>query len=373
MCLKGKYCKWWPVGPVFGRAGRQASYQWGGFAVASTDVHLIRQARQASILDFLHRQGETAKPAGKNGEYIYLAGDCKVSFKANFWHIFGAGDLGGLVKGNALDFAMGAFGLLLPDAVAALLDGQAVEQVQSAVYGASKEAVLEKPIEQQLKAPKQQNIHIVDDTSDVLIYLMVKRRLHPDVAAMFIDHGYVQQDRAKNAVFVCKDVDGGPDRYALRGTGEKRFMQSPPESTPFIYSTFDGSSEIKGAYIFESAIDAMSYYEFYEKKLGSVLLVAAHGITNFSKAIAIVQEHWELEDAQICLCADNDRAGVEAVEKLVEKHPGYKCRWPARGKDWNEYLYMLKVQGDDASGEIDMWQRVDGSSQSTKMQRTERI
>jgi hypothetical protein len=150
-------------------------------------------------------------------------------------------------------------------------------------------------------------------------------------------NGVPQTFKNNNAVFVHKDENGrviggevqGINTYKrykgiAEGTGESAFLFTPVPAK---------NGEIKKAYLFESAIDLMSFYSFCadKKKLEGAVLVSMGGLK------PSVPKRLEAQGAAIFSCVDNDDAG-----RKFEADNGFK-----RGtnllekegvKDWNDLL-----------------------------------
>lgn len=160
-------------------------------------------------------------------------------------------------------------------------------------------------------------------------------------------NGKTQTFRNANAVFVHKDEDGkvvgaeiqGTNSYkrykgVATGTGDSAFMFTPVPA---------GDNKIKRAYIFESAIDLMSFYSFCDKnKLSGSVLVSMAGLK------PTVPNRLKAEGVQIISCVDNDEAGKkfeedngfirsESVKNYLDKN---------EFKDWNELLVFKKLNPD---------------------------
>lgn len=162
-------------------------------------------------------------------------------------------------------------------------------------------------------------------------------------------NGVKQTFQNANAVFVHRDSSGnviggevqGCNSFKrfkgiAAGTGDSAFMFTPVPAK-------DG--KLKRAYIFESAIDLMSFYTFCDKKkLEGAVLVSMAGLK------PTVPKKLEAEGVQIISCVDNDDAGrkFEAENGFV-RSASVKSHLDDRGfKDWNEML-VFRSENPDAS------------------------
>ena len=96
--------------------------------------------------------------------------------------------------------------------------------------------------------------------------------------------------------------------------------------------------------VFEAAIDLMSYMDIhrdFESNMIALGMVADAPLETFLK------EHPQISSIRFCL--DNDKAGREATEKLMEKYYelGYEVADypPPKGcKDYNEWLVKARKE-----------------------------
>lgn len=162
-------------------------------------------------------------------------------------------------------------------------------------------------------------------------------------------NGVKQTVKNSNAVFVHKneneEIIGGEiqginsfKRFKgiAEGTGESAFMFTPVPAK-------DG--KIKRAYIFESAIDLMSFYTFCDKKkISGAVLISMSGLK------PTVPKNLESKGIQIISCVDNDDAGRKfEKENNFIRSESVKEHLDNKGfKDWNELL-IFKSENPDAN------------------------
>jgi hypothetical protein len=284
------------------------------------------QARRADLREYLTSRGENLKSDG-GGNYTLKAPGFKLSVKNGYWRCF-EGSVGGRESGNALDLAMGLYGMGFREAVDELSKARARE--------ASPESGPRRDGGSRADIPP-----LAADSSEALAYLAGARKINPRIAGRLAEGGYVRQTagRPPNAAFMIYDSSGRCRGCEMRGTTPKRFFRCATDAGwPFNF-TVGGGAAVKGAYVFESAVDAISFWELHEGGLRGALLASAHGIGNFTSAIEVLRSAYSLGEGQICLCADSDAAGSE----YAEAHPEYKrLRVKEPWKDWNDYLRSLK-------------------------------
>lgn len=162
-------------------------------------------------------------------------------------------------------------------------------------------------------------------------------------------NGVPQTFKNANAVFVHRNEKGeavggeiqGCNSFKrfkgiVAGTGESAFMFSP-------FPAKDGKP--KRAYIFESAIDLMSFYTFCDKKkLTGAVFVSMAGLK------PAVPKKLQEQGVRIISCVDNDDAGRQfEKENNFERSESVKGYLDYKGfKDWNELL-VFKSENPDAN------------------------
>ncbi len=161
-----------------------------------------------------------------------------------------------------------------------------------------------------------------------------------------------EEEKYHNCVFV--GYEGEIAKYAaLRGTlsqstfvgevsgSDKRFSFSLPRE--------QGKNITSDVYVFESAIDALSYltligFEQTADWHSIQCLSLGGGISNL-KELPISLEHFlETHTAvrKVILCLDQDETGRNATRLIIERLEGYEVvdLPPQKGKDYNELLQM---------------------------------
>ena len=148
-----------------------------------------------------------------------------------------------------------------------------------------------------------------------------------------------------NAVFVHRNEKGETIGAEIQGCNSyKRYkgIAAGTGDSAFIFNPYP-DKKTKKAYIFESAIDLMSFYNFGDKsKLPGSVLVSMAGLK------PTVPNKLKAEGIQIYSCVDNDDAGrkfenengffrPEGVKNYLDKNDF---------KDWNELLVFKKLNPD---------------------------
>ena len=178
-------------------------------------------------------------------------------------------------------------------------------------------------------------------------------------------NGQARTFKNANAVFVHRNENGeavGGEIQGLNSFKRYKGMAAGTGDTAFMYMpnpTKDGKP--KRAFIFESAIDLMSFYTFCEdkKKLEGAVLVSMAGLK------PTVPKQLEAEGVKIISCVDNDEAGRRfEAENNFERSDWVKSKLDDKGfKDWNELLVFASKNPNANLNE-------NNNSQEQKMQNT---
>ncbi|MDR1208790.1 MAG: DUF3991 and toprim domain-containing protein [Clostridiales bacterium] len=183
----------------------------------------------------------------------------------------------------------------------------------------------------------------------VMAYLCHFRGLDAEIARGLVKSGKIYESADyHNAVFVAFDKDGRPRNAFLRGALSKsgRAFKRDLDGSDKSYSfSLRGHPDSYRAYVFESAIDAISHATIckingedwrdgYRVSLGG---------TSFLGLDRFLAENPNI--SMIAACLDNDPAGVRASAKLADEYSarGYSVmRESPEHKDFNEDLLNLR-------------------------------
>lgn len=252
----------------------------------------IDRANATDLVPFLQRRGEEFKREGK--EYCWKKHD-SVYINGNQWfrHSQGKG-------GRAIDFMVEFYEMTFVEAVN-------------------------------------------EDNENAVSYLENTRGIARTVIDFFIDQGMIFEEKESHSpVFVGLDENGIP-RYAhIRNTREKIRIDASGSDKHYGFS-FSGSSD--KLFVFEAAIDLLSFLSIYPKKWKKHHYVALGG-TSERAMKHYLEKHTEIRE--VVLCLDDDQAGNEGCNKLLDyisKELTVKRMTPAL-KDWNEVL-MMKRNGNN--------------------------
>lgn len=167
-----------------------------------------------------------------------------------------------------------------------------------------------------------------------MVYLR-QRKIPEELIQEFYREGLIYEDAQRhNVVFVGKDESGIP-RYAhCKGTEDTFRMDvlGSDKAHNFAYRS-DG----KSLFVFEAPIDLISFIALYPKNWKSRNYLSLGGIGAKSLE-GFLSERSDMET--IYICTDADKAGNDAVGRLLESIPEHMTvvRLMPCAKDWNEVL-----------------------------------
>ncbi len=323
---------------------------------------LVKSARETDLLTYFQENNYNIMKTGDNYYIKEIPGFC-INQKKNQWyhHYINEGR-----TNNSIDCLTIILGLSFNQAVFELT-GKDITDMRSESYPkkyapqyTSPPRPKNNPEEKKvLKMPEQsENMH------NLFAYFCQTRKIPYSIVEEFVHakllyqsqntvnitiNGIPQTFKNANAVFVHRNEKGEAvggevqgcnsfKRYKgiVAGTGESAFMFSP-------FPAKDGKP--KRAYIFESAIDLMSFYTFCDKKkMTGVLLISMAGLK------PAIPKKLQKEGVQIISCVDNDDAGRKfEAENNFLRSESVKNYLDYKGfKDWNELL-VFKSENPDAN------------------------
>ena len=182
------------------------------------------------------------------------------------------------------------------------------------------------------------------DQRRVFAYLQ-KRGIASQVIRDFISAGLLYEDTPyHNCVFVGRNSRGQPVFASKRGTydqGSSSFKRDAAGSDKSIAFRLSCDPALDWVTVFEAPIDLMSFCTLYRDVKSNA--VALCGVS-YGALDTYLKENPHLR--RIVLCLDADGPGREAAERMNEKYTaeGYSVSYiiPVQGKDWNEYLQIVK-------------------------------
>ena len=269
----------------------------------------IDRANQVDLKEFLCSHGEQVTKSGN--EYRWKRHD-SLTIQGNKWFCHSQSK-----GGYPVEFVMEFFGKTFPEAMLMLIGEAPANNGAAAAPSAD------------FRLPPRNRY-----VARAMAYLR-QRNIPEELVQEFYKEGLIYEDaRHYNIVFVGKDETGIP-RYAhCKGT-ESSFrmdVQGSDKSHNFAYRS-DG----KSLFVFEAPIDLMSFIALYPNdwKMRNYLSLGGVG----AKALeGFLSERKNIETVYIC--TDSDKAGNDAVNRLLESIPEYMMviRLTPCEKDWNEVL-----------------------------------
>lgn len=211
-------------------------------------------------------------------------------------------------------------------------------------YKKGKKQVVERKSKEIHLPPKKQGRY-----NRLFAYLIQSRKLDKDIVSCLCKHHYLYEDQRGNVVFVGKDKNKEPKYGAIRGTlTDKQYRKEctgSDKANGFYLQGYDKET----LFVFEAPIDMLSHATLIniacDSKtawLNSCRL--SLGCVSDTALAHYLQEYPTTRN--IVFCLDNDKAGIEATEKYMQKYSdlGYNVsNQPSSvGKDYNDELVQLK-------------------------------
>lgn len=314
---------------------------------------LIQQARRADLLDYFQKSGYTVRKHG--GEYYveeFPSLCIKAETNAWFFHYSSKGatnnSIDCLVHVLDKDFRQAVFELTGQDV--SLARSSSYPQEQRPRYTAPPRPAQPVPQKRELQMPQQ-----AENMRRVFAYLCQSRKIPAAIVEELAHTGLLYQSENTvhsiaegeqkifhnaNAVFVHRSTSGDVVGAEIQGCNSFRRYKGVAPGTgdsAFVFVPVPAKdNRIRRAYLFESAIDLLSFYTFCtdKQKLVGSALVSMAGLK------PTVPKQMQAAGIQIVSCVDNDDAG-----RKFEQENGFirsefvKQKLDSQGfKDWNELL-----------------------------------
>lgn len=178
-------------------------------------------------------------------------------------------------------------------------------------------------------------------------YLTNDRAISRDVVNFFVNQGLIYESMPyHNVVFKGNDKDGVTRFASMRGVFDKQgkpFKCDVPGNDKR-YGFNIANEESTELVVFEAAIDLMSYMDIHRDFESNMI---AFGMVADAPLETFLKEHPQISSIKFCL--DNDKAGRNATEMLMEKY--YQLDYdvtdsppPKVCKDYNEWLVKAKAE-----------------------------
>ena len=312
---------------------------------------LVQQAREKNIVEYFRESGYSVEKKSSNYYVSEIAGLCLKSDNNQwYYHYENIGrtnnSIDCLTKVLNMDFNQAVYELTGKDL--SHFKAEELPKGQQPKYTAPPTKI-SLPEKKELVMPEQsdnmrrlfayfiKSRHIPAPIVEELVHTKLLYQTESETTAVI--KGVEKKFTNANAVFIHKSDKGeiiGAEIQGLtsykrykgvaKGTGESVFKFLPNPSA-------DG--KIKRAYLFESAIDLMSFYSFCKKdKIEGALFVSMAGLK------PTVPKQLREQGIEIFSCVDNDDAGRKfESENNFKRSDGVKALLDNNGfKDWNELL-----------------------------------
>ena len=308
---------------------------------------LVQEAREADLLDFFQKSGYTVKKSGSNYYINEYPGLCIKPETGQWYHHY---TNVGRTR-NAVDCLTSVLGYNFNQAVYELT-GQDISTMRASDYPKKQAPQYTSPPKPTAAPKEKKSLQMPEQAENMrrmFAYFCQTRKIPAPIVEELV-HARLLYQSAKNgnAVFVHRDENGSVTGAEIQGTNSfKRFkgVAAGTGDSAFTYMPFPAKDgRPKRAYIFESAIDLMSFYTFCDKnKLTGAMLVSMAGLK------PTVPKKLEAQGVQIISCVDNDDAGrrFEAENGFVRSASVKHHLDEQHFKDWNELLIAKsEAQGD---------------------------
>lgn len=296
----------------------------------------IEQARQLDLLSYL-QQHEPEELVRFSSHVYTLRSHDSLKISNGKWYQWSTG-IGGI---SALDYLIKVQGMDFVSAVSKILRYSPLAEPARPTPAKRQKLVFTLP------APYGNNAR-------VCAYL-TGRGLSIDLLRMCIDAGLIYEDTRHNCVFVGFDRKKVPRYAMLRSSSPYSTFLGEVSGSDKRYSFSISGSGSETLYVFESAIDCLSFIELQRMKTDelkpdnylSLSGVYRPGEGRHAELPAALKECLSANDdiRHIALCLDNDEAGRSAALAICAALPDkYTAELlpPQSGKDYNELLMLTK-------------------------------
>ncbi|MBQ4560542.1 MAG: DUF3991 domain-containing protein [Tyzzerella sp.] len=245
--------------------------------------------------------------------------------------------------GSQIDFLRVFAGLDFTEAVAWLLDFAGYRKMParsspSELKNLAPKEEPRKPRKFELPAPARNNHYLYT-------YLINERGISKEVVDKFVDKGLIYESRDyHNIVFKGLDAEGKCRFASMRGVfdGNGKPFKCDVAGNDKTYGFNVVNKESREVYVFEGAIDLMSYVEIHRECDSNLLTL---GMLADAPLETFLKENPQITSIRFCL--DNDEHGRRATKEFLKKYYelGYEVEDyppPKTHKDYNEWLKAQK-------------------------------
>lgn len=298
----------------------------------------IERARRFDLLTYL-QQREPHELVRLSSAVYSLKSHDSLKISNGKWYQWSTG-IGGV---SALDYLVKVKGVGFVTAV--------LQVLECGSFVVPEKPHMPKPIEQAYFVSPTPYVN----NKRVRTYLM-ERGISEDLIDVCIDMGLLYEDTRHNCVFVGFDKTGTPKYAMLRSSDKSSTFLREAEGSDKRYAFCLASQQSETLYLFESAIDCLSFITLERMKNSNCEMhnyLSLSGVYQPKKELAetalpvalaqFLEDNSQIQ--HIALCLDNDEAGRKAATAICALLPAtYTTELlpPEIGKDYNEQLMMQK-------------------------------
>lgn len=298
----------------------------------------VQEAKQnmSELISYLNATGAQVQRVGQDEYTLKDMDSLRINTQKNCWIRNSTGQ-----RGNPVEFLVQFEGMSFRDAVKALTPTwNENENVNVRVAKAMNRPQTVPPIQNANKKENENDVYTLSANAPrAIAYLTKTRGISAETVFKLIKQGRLAQDTKGNAIFRILDENKNWKGAEIVGTNTStRFKKSTPE-TGYGWSMHVGTP--KKLCIFESAIDAISFYELHKSHINDTALVSLAGVTKDMTFIESVKRYamqYGIDNSNVCLCVDRDDAGDKFLLKYKPEMGCKSYRSPEPYKDWNEML-----------------------------------
>ena len=287
----------------------------------------LKQARQCDLLTYLQATQPQELVELRNSVYCLRSHDSlKISNGKWYWWSRGIGGR------SALAYLIEVEGIPLVEAVQKINAMEGTEKTVPSIYV---------PSHKPFVLPER------NSNNDRILQYLQMRGIDREVIEMCIAFDTLYEDVRHNCCFVGFDETRSPRYAMLRSSDPNRSFLQEVAGSDKRFSFSLPPTESTKLYITESAIDTLSLYVLRDFAPDNYLSIAGAN-TPRGNMLPLALEHYLAMHQQIesiCLCLDNDRAGIQAAKAIQARLPEqYRTELlpPKEGKDYNEQLMRMK-------------------------------
>ncbi|MGN0582412.1 MAG: YodL domain-containing protein [Oscillospiraceae bacterium] len=304
----------------------------------------IERARMVNLPDFLMSHGVELKKTGRS--YVMKEHD-SLNIKDN-----GPGEAGKWYRfstsegGDNISFVQQYMNCSFVEAVE-LLNNERYDREFQPQYRNS---------ERKEKTENRTDISIDENTDmkRVFAYLCSTRGLNSDIISELASQGKISQEAVTgNIIFKVFDENNKLVGAEKTGTSTQHKYKGIATGSAAGYGFELSTGRAEKTVFFESSIDLLSFYQMYRNILDNHRLVSMMGVKPY--IVTETMQRYGIPPENVFLASDNDKAGNEFAERLMQEYPEMKrMKTPDRYKDWNDYIRNIPKEQEKAKEEQQM-------------------